>query len=49
VNRFADEPTAKALAENLADTLVKSRDISNPGWRDIFARIPRHVFVPHFA
>ncbi|MEU6711237.1 methyltransferase domain-containing protein [Nonomuraea sp. NPDC046802] len=46
---FEDEPAARVLAEHLADELVKNGDIRDPIWRDVFTRVPRHVFVPHFA
>ncbi|GAA2214739.1 methyltransferase domain-containing protein [Nonomuraea monospora] len=49
VKRFEDGPGAWALAERLADELVKSGDISDPAWREAFASVPRHVLVPHFA
>jgi methyltransferase of ATP-grasp peptide maturase system len=49
VNRFENEPDAQALAEALADDLVRTGDITDPAWREAFARVPRHVFVPHFA
>lgn len=49
MSRFEDEWFARGLAEKLADDLVKSGDITDGRWRDVFARIPRHVFVPHFA
>lgn len=49
MDRFADEPTARELAARLADELVATGDITEPVWRDVFAAVPRHVFVPHFA
>ncbi|MEU0570938.1 ATP-grasp peptide maturase system methyltransferase [Nonomuraea sp. NPDC005983] len=49
MNRFIDEPTAQTLAETLADELVRIGDIRDPVWREVFTRVPRHVFVPHFA
>ncbi|WP_219471996.1 methyltransferase domain-containing protein [Nonomuraea rhizosphaerae] len=49
MNRFEGEPAAAELAGKLADELVESGDITDPGWREIFAAVPRHVFVPHFA
>jgi methyltransferase of ATP-grasp peptide maturase system len=49
LNGFEDEPGSRALAERLADELMKDGDISDPAWREVFAGIPRHAFVPHFA
>ncbi|MEU5988231.1 ATP-grasp peptide maturase system methyltransferase [Spirillospora sp. NPDC047418] len=33
----------------LADRLFRAGDISDPAWRDAFARVPRHVFVPSYG
>lgn len=49
MKRFSDEPSAELLAARLADTLTDSGTLTDPAWRTIFARVPRHVFVPHFA
>jgi Protein-L-isoaspartate carboxylmethyltransferase len=49
VNGFDGERAARGLAEKLANELVKSGDITDLRLRDIFARTPRHIFVPHFA
>ncbi|MEV5411437.1 methyltransferase domain-containing protein [Thermopolyspora sp. NPDC052614] len=49
MNGFDGERAARGLAERLADELVESGDITDLRLRDVFARTPRHVFVPHFA
>ncbi|SDU81082.1 methyltransferase domain-containing protein [Jiangella alkaliphila] len=36
-------------AVQLADELVRSGSLTDQAWRDVFAAVPRHVFVPHFA
>ncbi|GAA2112655.1 ATP-grasp peptide maturase system methyltransferase [Streptomyces synnematoformans] len=36
---------AAALAQALAD----AGDLNDPSWREVISRVPRHVFVPHFA
>ncbi|MFC5186156.1 ATP-grasp peptide maturase system methyltransferase [Actinomadura harenae] len=36
-------------AAALADRLRESGDIADPTWRRVFARVPRHLFVPHYA
>ncbi|WP_131735979.1 ATP-grasp peptide maturase system methyltransferase [Actinomadura roseirufa] len=36
-------------AEQLADRLAQAGDIITPAWRNAFARVPRHVFVPSYA
>jgi methyltransferase of ATP-grasp peptide maturase system len=46
---FADEPGARELAARLAHTLTESGDLTDPQWRRVFARVPRHAVVPHFA
>lgn len=46
---FADEPGAREPAARLADTLTESGDLTDPQWRRVFARVPRHAVVPHFA
>ncbi|MDF5753633.1 ATP-grasp peptide maturase system methyltransferase [Spongiactinospora sp. TRM90649] len=38
-----------SLAEGLADMLVQAGAITDPTWREVFASVPRHHFVPHFA
>lgn len=45
----ASEPGARELAARLADTLAGNGDLTDPEWRRVFARVPRHAFVPHFA
>lgn len=46
---FADLSATAKLARKLADELAASGDITDPQWHAIFAKVPRHVFVPHFA
>lgn len=36
-------------AARLADELKDAGDIADPVWHEVFSRVPRHVFVPHFA
>jgi len=36
----------RALAAALADQLVASGDLTDPAWREAFAAVPRHAFVP---
>lgn len=36
-------------AAALADELVRAGQLTDPAWRRVFAQVPRHVFVPHFA
>ncbi|RNL83982.1 ATP-grasp peptide maturase system methyltransferase [Halostreptopolyspora alba] len=42
----ADEE-ARRLASALADQLMAEGHLRTPGWRNAFAQVPRHVFVPH--
>lgn len=44
---FGGEHRDRAAA--LASKLTDEGDIRDPAWRDVFARVPRHTFVPHFA
>jgi methyltransferase of ATP-grasp peptide maturase system len=36
------------LAVRLAETIAAEGNLSDPAWRDAFATVPRHVFVPRF-
>jgi methyltransferase of ATP-grasp peptide maturase system len=49
MSHFPDQRQARELAAQMADALVKAGDITDPQWHRLFAQVPRHVFVPHFA
>lgn len=49
MDRFGDHPQARQLAADMAAALAEAGDITDKQWQDIFAQVPRHVFVPHFA
>lgn len=39
---------AEKLRKQLTESLVADKSITSPEWRDAFAEVPRHVFVPIF-
>jgi protein-L-isoaspartate(D-aspartate) O-methyltransferase len=40
--------TAVAARARLAQGLVNAGDLADPGWRDAFEQVPRHLLVPRF-
>ncbi|MGH3571745.1 MAG: methyltransferase domain-containing protein [Pseudonocardiaceae bacterium] len=38
----------RAHAAALADTVVADEQVIDPGWAQVFAAVPRHVFIPRF-
>jgi protein-L-isoaspartate O-methyltransferase len=38
----------RARAATLAATVIADGQLADPGWAEVFAAVPRHVFVPRF-
>ncbi|MEV5575967.1 ATP-grasp peptide maturase system methyltransferase [Spirillospora sp. NPDC052269] len=49
MTRSGIDADAGRRAAALADRLAEGGDITDAAWRRAFARVPRHVFVPHYA
>jgi len=45
----AEEATASRLRTRLADTLTEAGWLRTPRWREVFERVPRHLFAPRFT
>ncbi|OIJ90492.1 protein-L-isoaspartate(D-aspartate) O-methyltransferase [Streptomyces monashensis] len=43
-----DTDEARRLRRGLASALAEKGDLTDPGWRKVFEKVPRHVFVPEF-
>jgi methyltransferase of ATP-grasp peptide maturase system len=45
----AEEATAARLRTRLADALTEAGWLRTPRWREVFERVPRHLFAPRFT
>ncbi|WP_449195314.1 methyltransferase domain-containing protein [Streptomyces sp. NRAIS3] len=44
----SDTGEARRLRHDLAAALAEKGDLTDPAWRKVFERVPRHAFVPEF-
>jgi hypothetical protein len=45
----AEEATAARLRSELADALTSAGWLRTPAWREVFDRVPRHLFASRFS